>query len=391
MEIPFKFNQVVGSQWLVGRKDDINSIAQDYIEMRDTLVFGKRLYGKSSLVRAAAELAMDWDLDMRVCKIDLFNVNSEADFYVNLVQSIIRNVSKDWDDAVRILKEIFPESQPRVSVKTEEVDKILISFDADFLSSNASVFWEIPYKISAITGLRLVVVVDDFHRVEKWEESQRFFERITANWLDPEKSRSHSSNSQDDNSGVDEKTVTFCLCGSSSSDLPGWMSLFSQYLKVYQIDKVCSDYFISFISSVFSGSGKYIDSDLCEYIYELACGHPSYVQQLSQMVWLRTGVVCTKEIIDDSLETCVAMQGATFVTLTESLTSQQICYLNALVNGEKAISSADVLYRYRITSATSASRSKSALLQMGLITLNEGVYELQDPFYAVWLKNFYFA
>ena len=52
----------------------------------------------------------------------------------------------------------------------------------------------------------------------------------------------------------------------------------------------------------------------------------------------------------------------------------QLNYLKALIAGEKAISSTEVMHRYQISSTTSISRSK-----------------FQDPIYAYWLKSEYFA
>ena len=79
-----------------------------------------------------------------------------------------------------------------------------------------------------------------------------------------------------------------------------------------------------------------------------------------------------------------------FKTLTESLTQQQLCYMRALLCGERIISTAEVLHRYGISSATSASRSKSALLSRNIIELTDGNVMIKDPVYAYWLKTRYF-
>jgi hypothetical protein len=41
-----------------------------------------------------------------------------------------------------------------------------------------------------------------------------------------------------------------------------------------------------------------------------------------------------------------------FVTITETLTTQQLNYLKALIASEKAISSTEVMHRYQISSTT---------------------------------------
>ncbi|MDE6714905.1 MAG: hypothetical protein K2J74_00290 [Muribaculaceae bacterium] len=77
--------------------------------------------------------------------------------------------------------------------------------------------------------------------------------------------------------------------------------------------------------------------------------------------------------------------------MTEALTTQQINYLRALIAGEKTIGSTEVMHRYGITSATSISRSKTALIKNDILDTTGGDIHFQDPIYAYWLKTIYFA
>ena len=80
-----------------------------------------------------------------------------------------------------------------------------------------------------------------------------------------------------------------------------------------------------------------------------------------------------------------------FVTITETLTTQQLNDLKALIAGEKAISSTEVMHRYQISSTTSISRSKAALIKNDILDNNAGKISFQNPIYAYWLKTEYFA
>ncbi|WP_418970164.1 hypothetical protein [Alistipes putredinis] len=80
-----------------------------------------------------------------------------------------------------------------------------------------------------------------------------------------------------------------------------------------------------------------------------------------------------------------------FVTITETLTTQQMNYLNALIAGEKAISSTEVMHRYQISSTTSIFRSKAVLIKNDILDNKAGEISFQDPIYAYWLKTEYFA
>ncbi len=74
-------------------------------------------------------------------------------------------------------------------------------------------------------------------------------------------------------------------------------------------------------------------------------------QQPPQLSWLRTKDVCTVEIVREAHTALVEQLSLLFVTITETLTTQQLNYLKALIAGE---------------------------------------ISFQDPIYALWLKTEYF-
>lgn len=118
-----------------------------------------------------------------------------------------------------------------------------------------------------------------------------------------------------------------------------------------------------FFKSRFADTGKNIDDEVSHLIAKFVDNHPYYAQQLAQLSWLRTKDVCTVEIVREAHTALVEQLSLLFVTITETLTTQQLNYLKALIAGEKAISSTEVIHRYQISSTTSISRSKAALIK----------------------------
>ena len=77
--------------------------------------------------------------------------------------------------------------------------------------------------------------------------------------------------------------------------------------------------------------------------------------------------------------------------LKNSFYSQNLYSHIGLIAGEKAISSTDVMHRYKISSTTSIVRSKAALVKNDILDNKAGEISFQDPIYAYWLKTEYFA
>ena len=67
-------------------------------------------------------------------------------------------------------------------------------------------------------------------------------------------------------------------------------------------------------------------------------------QQPPQLSWLRTKDVCTVEIVREAHTALVEQLSLLFVTITETLTTQQLNYLKALIAGE--ISFQDPIYDF---------------------------------------------
>ena len=101
--------------------------------------------------------------------------------------------------------------------------------------------------------------------------------------------------------------------------------------------------------------------------------------------------MCTTDIVREAHSALVEQLSLLFVTITETLTTQQLNYLKALIAGEKAISSIDVMHRYQISSTTAITRSKTALIKNDILDNKAGEVSFQDPIYAYWLKTEYFG
>ena len=80
-----------------------------------------------------------------------------------------------------------------------------------------------------------------------------------------------------------------------------------------------------------------------------------------------------------------------FVTITETLTTQQLNNLKALTAGEKALSSTEVMHRYQISSTTSISCSKVSLIKNNILDNKPDEISFQDLIYAYWSKTEYFV
>lgn len=376
METPFIFGKIATEKNFTDREKETAFLVQSFSSLINTIIISPRRWGKSSLVNKAAKLAIDNDSQLRICQIDLFNVRNEEHFYSLLAQKVIAATSSKWDEAIENAKKFFSRLVPKITIGTDPSNEVSIDFDWEDVRCNPDEVLDLAEKIAKEKGLKIVVCVDEFQNIAEFSDPDHFQKKLRSHW------QLHQN-------------VAYCLYGSKRHMM---LDIFTNSSKPFYkfgnlmfLNKIETPYLVEFFNSRFRDTGKSITSEASHLIASLTDNHPYYAQQLAQLSWLRTKDECTEETVREAHASLVEQLSLLFVTITETLTTQQLSYLNALINGEKSIGSTEVMHRYKITSSTSIYRSKEALVKNDILDNIGGKYSLQDPIYAYWLKHQFFS
>lgn len=375
METPFVFGKIATEKNFTDREQETAYLVKHFTSLINTIIISPRRWGKSSLVNKAAELAMEQDRDLRICRIDLFNVRNEEHFYSLLAQNVIAATSSRWEEAIENARNFFSRLVPKISIGSDPANEISIDFDWDEVKRNPDEVLDLAEKIARDKGLKIVVCVDEFQNIAEFTDPDYFQKRLRSHWQQ-------------------HQHVAYCLYGSKRHMM---LEVFTNSSKPFYkfgnlifLNKIETSHLVEFFQSRFADTNKRITEEASTLIAALTDNHPYYAQQLAQLSWLRTEDVCTAEIVREAHAGLVEQLSLLFVTITETLTTQQLNYLRALIAGEKSISSTEVMHRYRISSPTSIARSKAALVKNDILDNQAGCYSFQDPIYAYWLKTQYF-
>ncbi len=376
METPFIFGKIATDKNFTDREMETSSLVQNFTSLINTIIISPRRWGKSSLVNKAAKLAMEQDSKLRICHIDLFNVRNEEHFYSLLAQKLITASSSKWEEAVENAKSFFSHLVPKISIGSDPTNEISIDFDWEDVKHNPDEVLDLAEQIAKKKGLKIVICIDEFQNISEFTDPDYFQKKLRSHWQQ-------------------HQNVAYCLYGSKRHMM---MEVFTNSSKPFYkfgnlmfLNKIDTPYLVEFFKSRFADTGKSINEDAANLIVELVDNHPYYAQQLAQQSWLRTNSICTVEIVRAAHAALVEQLSLLFVTITETLTTQQLNYLKALIAGEKAISSTAVMHRYHISSSTAIARSKAALIKNDILDNKAGEVSFQDPIYAYWLKTVYFA
>lgn len=376
METPFIFGKIATEKNFTDREKETTDLVQNFTSLINTIIISPRRWGKSSLVNKAAKLAMAQESNLRICHIDLFNVRSEEHFYSLLARKVIAATSTKWEEAIDSARSFFSHLIPKISIGADPTNEVSIDFDWEEVKRNPDEVLDLAEKIARKKGLKIVICVDEFQNIAEFTDPDYFQKKLRSHW------QLHQN-------------VAYCLYGSKRHMM---MEVFTDSSKPFYkfgnlmfLNKIETPCLVEFFKSRFTDTGKEISDEASLLIAKFVDSHPYYAQQLAQLSWLRTKDVCTVEIVREAHTALVEQLSLLFVTITETLTTQQLNYLKALIAGEKAISSTEVMHRYQISSTTSISRSKAALIKNDILDNKAGEISFQDPIYAYWLKTEYFA
>ncbi len=376
MEAPFIFGKIATDENFTDREQEVARLSSNFESLINTIIISPRRWGKSSLVHRAATIAAEEDTGLRICTVDLFNVKTEEQFYTAFARSIIKGTSGKWDEAVETVRKFFSRLIPRITIGTDPSNEISLDFDWEDVKRNPDEILDLPERIAQEKDIKVMVCIDEFQNIAEFDDPLFFQRRLRAHWQQHHK-------------------TGYCLYGSkrhmmlevfTDSSMP-----FYKFGDILFLDKIDTEHLVAFIKERFSSTGKSVSDDAAHRIVLLADNHPYYVQQLAQLSWLRsTREECTVETVNQAHISLVEQLSLLFTNLTETLTFQQLCFLNAVIAGEKAISNSETLHKYHISSATSASRSLKALTARDILDNRNGRVTFQDPLFAYWLKHSYF-
>lgn len=376
MEAPFVFGKIAAENNFTDRERETADLVSYFTSLVNVVLISPRRWGKSSLVNKASKVAVSKDKKLRVCHIDLFNIRNEEHFYALLTKEVIQATAGKWEEIMGNMKKFFSRLVPKITFSTDPGNEFSVDFDWDDVRKNPEEVLDLAEKIAVAKGLKIVVCIDEFQNISDFSEPEYFQKKLRSHW------QKHQH-------------VSYCLYGSKRHMMLEFFTdsskPFYKFGNLMFLDKIDEKHLVDFFKRRFMDTGKRIDSEAGRLIARLVDNHPYYAQQLAQLAWLRTKDRCTEKIVTEAHDSLVEQLSLLFVTMTDSLTTQQLCYLNALIAGEQAISSTEVMHRYNISSATSVVRSRIALVKGDILDDKDGKVVFQDPIYAFWLKTRYFA
>lgn len=367
-ESPFIFGRKVSGNGFTDREKETERLMSNFRNRVNTVLISPRRWGKSSLVKKAGDLTNNDSI--RVIYIDAFNLRDATEFYTVLATEVIKGTSNTMETWVEHVKRFFSRLTPRLSFGPDPLNSFELSFELESVEKNYQEILDLPEKIAADKGIRLVICIDEFQNTANFSEASLFHKRLRAAWQN-------------------QQMVTYCLYGSRQHMMTALFDKqsmpFYKFGENLQLGRISSADWVSFIIRQFHFTGKSIEGPLAEEIASTVKCHSYYVQQLSHLVWQRTIDKATEGIIAAALDDLLSQNALLYLRDTEMLSETQLNFLKALASGiTMGLSSQENLRRFKLGSSANVTKIKKALVEKELIEIHGKDAEFLDPAYELW-------
>lgn len=371
-EAPFVFGVRVEGDTFTDRKEETNRLKMNFLYGVNTILISPRRMGKTSLVEKVSSMVECESL--KIAKIDAFGCRSENDFINAFATAVVRATSTKWEEWIENTKTFLSRFIPKISIGQDPLSDFSIALEYNKSNTVTEDILQLPETIAKQKGIKIVICIDEFQQIADFPDSLTFQKKLRSIWQL-------------------QRNVSYCLYGSKKHMMETMFQSqshpFYRFGDIFYLNKIAESDWVEFICNRFKVTGKEISPELATEICSVTDRYSSYVQQLSWLVWLRTTFRATKEDVEYGIDHMLDACEPLFIQQTESLSSYQMNFLQALTDGvTTGFTRSEVLNNYQLGTAANISRLKKALTEKDLIALTAPKkLQISDPILALWLKR----
>ncbi len=368
---PFTFGVATSGDNFTDREKETERLLLNFRHGVNTVLISPRRWGKTSLVGKVCRLAQSDKL--KVVYLDIFSCRSDRDFYDAFASAVLKQTSSKWDEWLENAKLFLSRISPKISVGTDPMTDFSISFEMNPKSNDVDEILQLPEKIAQKKGCNVVICIDEFQQIAEFKDSKTFQKRLRSVWQL-------------------QKSVSYCLFGSKKhlmNELFEKKSFpFYKFGDAIYLSKIGTRDWVDYICGRFEATGKRISKELAERICRQVDNHSSYVQQLAWLVWIHADRTATEQDFEAACRDIIDQNTPLFEKQTESLTTYQMNFLRAVIDGvDSEFTVQEVIRKYRLGSSANVSIVKRALVKKEIIEIEKRRVVIPDPVMRVWLKR----
>lgn len=170
----------------------------------------------------------------------------------------------------------------------------------------------------------------------------------------------------------------------SDQNEPFWRSA-----KRVELGPIEPDQFKKFINDGFRKNHRDIEKETVDEVLRITGGHPYGTQELCYFLWAETreGETASAPTLDAALSKLLRSEHTHFSDLWDRSTANQRIVLTALAAQPGRPLAQEYRARHGLRGASTTQKAIDALVQQEIVSRDDGLVELSEPFYAEWIRR----
>ncbi|MBR4594770.1 MAG: ATP-binding protein [Bacteroidaceae bacterium] len=372
MEKPFVFGVPADNVHFIGRESEIERLSANIKYGVNTVLMSPRRWGKTSLVNKVAT-SFSNEKERIIVRMDIFACRSEYDFYNVFSSELLKQTASKIDEWKKLAKGFIERLTPKISVNPDHTAEYSVSLGITPKTHTPQEILSLPQMIAERKKCDIIICIDEFQQIGEFPDSLNVQKKLRTAWQG-------------------QKSVSYCLYGSKMHMM---MKLFQKksypfyrFGEILNLKPIPLETWIPYIKSRFDVFGKSISDSMIERICQTVEYQASYVQQLAYSILLLTDRDATETVFNAGVNDLISQNSGTFLEQTQSLTSYQLNFLRAVIDGiSQGFGESSVREQYNLGSPSNIARLKQALIDKELIEQTETGIIIGDPVLRLWLSN----
>jgi hypothetical protein len=374
---PFVYGEVVPTAAFIDRTAELERLIGDLADGQKVFLISPRRYGKSSLIRQA--LAAAARRGALTVEVTVSSFSSYVAFLEGYSRALMAAETR-WDRARTWLREAIGSARTEIRYTPGEspLGSLTVSFpsvksERDVARLAQDVF-ALPGRLAEVRRRKVVVALDEFQAIGEFNGG----------------SVEHAMRA----AVQQQREVGYVFAGSEPSLMERMLGPRRPFYKagpVMRLEKIPADEFSAAIDSRFSRSGLKPEPGLGAAIVDLAGNLPYDVQRLAHETWdeaRSAGRRATLDHLHQALRRLLTEQEPMFEAIWQRLTLAQRAVLRAVVvQGGRAVLSADVRARHRLGGTSTIQSALNALVRDDVISREGARYVVVDSLLREWVAR----
>jgi len=168
--------------------------------------------------------------------------------------------------------------------------------------------------------------------------------------------------------------------------------LFASMTTIIEFPHIERSLIARYVINSFLSYGRVIENAEALEICAISGGKISIVDQLCAVCFSQPAGYINRTIVNQARDRIICRNEPYFRHIMADLTTNQISFLKAVLDGVVKFSSAEIMDTYKLNSSANVFRIKDALKKKEVISFNsDDTPKIQDPLFEYWLKYYYFT